>query len=141
VIGLKGRIDEIKEMEKKNGNKYHLATINGEKYSIWDPKQVEGLKQGSVVEYQFRYEKGRYKSITELELIDDSNCELGNYGLEELTGKDIQIGRMTSLKYAMEITKDLGFGLEDKIDITVDLAKRLEKYINSGNIEEEDPKR
>ena len=66
---MKGVIEEIWKNETDDGKPYFVLRIGGDKYSVWDKKYMEGLEEGSTVEYESA-QSGKFKKITDLKKID-----------------------------------------------------------------------
>ena len=47
-------IEKIWENQTRDKKKYHVLEIGGEKYSVWDNKLIEGLGEGSRIEYDWK---------------------------------------------------------------------------------------
>ena len=46
---MEGKVEKIWENEK-NGKKYWVMAIDGERYSVWDVKYINCISEGSVVD-------------------------------------------------------------------------------------------
>ena len=122
---MEGKIEKIWENEK-NGKRYWVLEIGGEKYSVWDEKYVEGLSEGSVVDYDWR-QSGNFRKITDLRRLD----------VQPLNSKNEQIVRMSCLRTAGEIISGERLDLRLKIERVLDTSKIFEKYVFTGNIPDE----
>jgi len=47
-------IEKIWENQTRDKKKYHVLEIGREKYSVWDNKLIEGLGEGSRIEYDWK---------------------------------------------------------------------------------------
>jgi len=124
VRTMLGKIDRMRELRTKNGQKYLVLSIDGKNYSLWDDRHFGRLAEGDVVAYQWK-QSGDYRHITEIEVqeraVSQANAE-----------KDGQIVRMSCLKSASTILANLEIDPEEKIDLTINTARKFEKYI-TGN--------
>jgi len=122
---MEGKIEKIWENEK-NGKRYWVLEIGGEKYSVWDEKYVDGLSEGSVVDYNWR-QSGNFRKITDLRKLD----------VQPLNSKNEQIVRMSCLRTAGEIISGERLDLRLKIERVLDTSKIFEKYVVTGDIPDE----
>jgi len=122
---MEGKIEKIWENEK-NGKRYWVLEIGGEKYSVWDEKYVDGLSEGSVVDYNWR-QSGNFRKITDLRKLD----------VQPLNTKNEQIVRMSCLRTAGEIISGERLDLRLKIERVLDTSKIFEKYVVTGDIPDE----
>lgn len=51
---MKGIFDKIWENKTKGNKPYWVLSIEGENYSVWDKKNLEGIQEGSTVEYDWK---------------------------------------------------------------------------------------
>jgi hypothetical protein len=65
---MKGVIEKIWKNETDDGKPYFVLRIGGDKYSVWDKKYVDGIEEGSMVEYESA-QSGKFKKITEMRKI------------------------------------------------------------------------
>jgi hypothetical protein len=127
---MQGTIEAIYENEGRSGRTYWVLSIDGQNYSVWDPDLINGLNSGDRIEYRWR-KSGNFKNITELERLE-ATSENSNPD-----GKQDQIVRMTSLKYAsLLVGNDTDIDLGDKPELALDIAKRFERYIKGNEYDE-----
>lgn len=124
---MKGRIEGIEEKHTKNGRTYLLLSIDGQNYSLWDGKLFEGLREGDLVEYKWK-QSGDYRNITEIEPAKEPS---GN----GQRIREVQILKMSCLKSASAILANLGCEPEERVSLTIEAARRFEKYV-TGDGEE-----
>ena len=130
---MKGEIDKIWENETKDNKAYHVLDIGGDRYSVWDPNLIEGLNEGSYIEFEWQ-KSGNFKKITELKKIDmNPNLETGY----KPNNKSREIVRMSCIRSASEILQGCYIEPHAKVNIAMDIAKEFEKYITG--VEEENP--
>ncbi|NIO04001.1 MAG: hypothetical protein GTN74_05120 [Proteobacteria bacterium] len=122
-------MDKIWENEK-NGTKYWVLEIGGEKYSVWDSKYIHDVQEGATVEYQWR-KSGNFKKITEITPIDNPVK-----GEAEGAETQTQIRRMGCLKYAAELVAPLPSSAIDKARDVLNMAKAFESYVQEGEVPE-----
>jgi len=121
---MQGTIDKIWENQTKGNKTYHVLEIGGEKYSVWDTKLIEGLGEGSVVEYDWK-RSGDFMKITDLRKIDPAPQFEPGYQ----DRKAREIVRMSCLRSASEILNGIYIGPDDKMRKALEIAKEFEKYV------------
>ena len=80
------------------------------------------------VDYEWK-QSGNFKHITKIQVEQNEDPEPE----PPLLNKDRQIARMTSLKYAISSLADSDLEPKKKAEFTLDLAKKLEKYMVGNN--------
>ena len=133
---MKGAVDKIWENDTKDNKQYHVLEIGGEKYSVWDPKLVEGLEEGSEIEYDWK-KSGDYKKITGLRKLD-TTPEIEPYRIDR---KQTQIIRMSCLKSASELLHADKIDSVGKANQALKIARKFEDYVTSSGDEELDKPR
>ena len=66
---MKGEVYKIWENETRDNKIFHVVEIAGERYSVWDPRLLVGVEEGSHVEYDWK-KSGNFKKLTGLRKID-----------------------------------------------------------------------
>jgi hypothetical protein len=66
---MKGVVDKVWENKTDDGKPYFVLKIGGEKYSVWDKKYMDGIEEGSMVEYESA-QSGKFKKIIDMKKID-----------------------------------------------------------------------
>ncbi len=135
---MKGIIERIYPNKLQDGREYLTLQINGAKYSLWDKKYFETLNEGMPVSFDFK-KSGRYLNISEIE--PDLDYKPGNDGNKNPfnypSPRDFQMKKTSCLKCATYIVKDIPLEVDKKLDVTLDVAKKLEKYLTITPAEEE----
>ena len=127
---MKGIVERIDLNVLGDGREYLTMQISGTKYSVWDKKYFRQFDEGMPVNFKFK-ESGKYLNISEIEPDSDYKPESNqnknpfNYP----NPRDLQILKTSSLKCATYFVKDVPVGMEKKVELALDVAKRLEKYI------------
>ncbi len=134
---MKGVIEDMYVNTSKNGNDYLTLIIGGEKYFLWDEKYFDGLEVGKEINYQWS-QNGKFKRITEIDYNHEPSQEPAQK-VEPLPidRKTLQMVRMSSLKSASVILQNAQLAPEEKSELTLDLARKFEKYIIEDNHDEE----
>ena len=122
---MKGKIEAIEIRDLEDGRSYASLVIDGEKYSLWDKDMMQRLREGDIVQYEWK-QSGNFRNITSIEPENDRNY---------LSEKDRTIVRMSCLKSASEILSTAQLEIEKKGDFALEMAKYFEKYV-LGDIEE-----
>ena len=126
---MEGRIDKIWENEK-NGKRYWVLSINGEKYSVWDEKYMNGLSEGSSVDYNWK-KSGDFRKITDIRKLD----------VQPIYSKNEQIIRMSCIKSAAVLVSDFDADPDEKGEVALGIARKFEQYVIEGNEDKkENPK-
>lgn len=125
---MKGVIDKIWQNKTKAGKPYWVLGIGGENYSVWDKNFIEGLEEGTPVEYEWT-PSGDFKKITgvrEIEMDPNLEPERPNY-------RNQQIVRMSCIKSATALVSNSDANPNEKGEITLGLARKFEKYVAQGD--------
>ena len=128
---MKGSIDKIWENQTNDKKTYHVLDIGGERYSVWDSKLLEGLEEGSEVEYDWK-KSGNFKKITDLKKIE-LEPDLNSYNPDR---KSREIIRMSCVRSASQILQDLSIDPMDKSSKALDIAREFEKYVTDRDEKE-----
>lgn len=121
---MQGTVEKIWENETREGKKYHVLEIGGEKYSVWDQKLLEGLAEGSRVDYEWK-KSGDFRKITDIK--PSGTAPDAGYSSHER--KNTEIIRMSCLKSASEILYGLFLDPDVKARKAIDIAREFEKYV------------
>ena len=120
---MKGIIDQIWENESKNGNKYLTVEIGGERYSVWDTKYFDVLREGAWIEYDVK-QSGNFKHLTEIKPTEESGVPV-----YRPNNKEKQITRLSCLRSASEILAAVPMDNEAKRELVIDTARYFERYV------------
>jgi len=125
---MKGTVEQVWENESRTGQKYLTVQIDGERYSVWDQKYFDQLREGVEIEYEFR-QSGNFKNITEVRdrAHKDEPPAYQNH-------RDRQITRLSCLKSAAEILAPAQLDPQIKRDLVIDTAKVFERYVSDNDI-------
>ena len=124
---MKGRIERLEEKNARNGRKYLLITVGGQNYSLWDGKAFDGLREGDLIEYEWKT-AGDYRNITDIQTLDEMPSD-------PPTTRDVHILKMSCLKSASAILSNLDGPPEERVRVTIDAAKRFERYITGEDLD------
>lgn len=132
----RGKIEHIWQNDLPDGRTYLSLTIEGEKYSLWDKKYFDKLKEGQVVDFEFK-RSGDYNNITEIDIDSFMNFpeQQERKSNPHPNQKDQQIMKMSCLKSACYLVRDVCSDIDRKVDLTLDVARQFEKYL-TGELEE-----
>lgn len=123
---MKGVIDKIWENKTDEGKEYLVLSIGGERYSLWDEEQMGYLQEGTAVDYQWS-PSGRFRKITEISKIE-GELDPGAYEGKKTKSSE-EIVRMSCVKSAAELVSRFDVRPEEKVDLTLGIARRFERYI------------
>jgi hypothetical protein len=129
---MKGVIERIDHKELGDGREYLSFQISGNKYSVWDKKYFGQFTEGMPVDFKFK-KSGKYLNISEIE--EDPNYKPGNNGngnnnpFNYPNQRDLQILKTSCLKCATYLVNGVPLDVDKKVDLALDVAKRLEKYL------------
>jgi len=134
---MKGIIERIQPRQLEDGREYLTFQISGNKYSVWDKKYFGTFNEGMPVSFKFK-KSGNYLNISEIE--QDPNYKPGDNGNGNPFGypshRDLQILKTSCLKCATYLINDVPLEVEKKVDLALEVAKRLEKYLTIVPVEE-----
>jgi hypothetical protein len=137
---MKGIIESIQPRQLEDGREYLTFQISGNKYSVWDKKYFGAFNEGMPVNFKFK-KSGNYLNISEIE--HDPDYKPGNNGngnnnpFGYPSHRDLQILKTSCLKCATYLINDVPLEVEKKVELALDVAKRLEKYLTIVPVEEE----
>ena len=124
---MKGVVNKVWENKTDDGKPYFVLKIGGEKYSVWDKKYMDGIEEGSMVEYESA-QSGKFKKITDMKKIElEPGIDPPERKARNRNGEEIV--RMSCIRSAAALVADFGAPPEEKADITLGLARRFEKYV------------
>jgi len=138
---MKGVIERIQPRQLEDGREYLTFQISGNKYSVWDKKYFGAFNEGMPVSFKFK-KSGNYLNISEIE--HDPDYKPGNNGngnnnpFGYPSHRDLQILKTSCLKCATYLINDVPLEVEKKVDLALEVAKRLEKYLTIVPVEEEE---
>ena len=120
-----GRIEKVWRNQTQSGEPYLLLAIDGQRYSLFDDNCADNLREGEIVEYDWK-KSGKFRNITSIEPVNlnsQHSCP---------SEKDQQIVRMSCIKSASAMFSDLDVEPKQKMLYTLGAARRFERYINDG---------
>lgn len=120
---MKGTIEKIWQNKTKDKKDYWVLSIDGERYSVWEPDYMKDVKEGLSVEYEWT-QSGEFKKITVMGVTGakpKSSVKLGY--------KDQQIVRMACLKSASTLVSNTELTSGERAEVALDLARKFERYI------------
>ena len=129
---MRGTIEQVWENESRKGQKYLTVQVGGERYSVWDDKYFDVLREGVTIDYDFR-QSGNFKNMTDIEPVNGNGSGSRSYLPNT---KDRQIARMSCLKSASEILAPVQLDPDKKKDLTIDTARFFERYVFEGGSED-----
>ncbi|MDK2464136.1 MAG: hypothetical protein QI223_05135 [Candidatus Korarchaeota archaeon] len=125
---MRGVVEQVWENESRNGQPYLTVQINGERYTVWDTKYFDQLREGAEIEYEFR-QSGNFKNITEVR----SPSEEQQPQIYQ-NARDRQITRLSCLKSAAEILAPAQLDPDAKRQLVIDTARVFERYVNEDDV-------
>lgn len=130
---MKGEIEKIWDNESRNGERYLGLSVDGERYTLWEEKYFDKLKEGKVIDFDWK-KSGKYKNITKINMNDDNS--------DFMERKQESIIRMSCLKSASELIAGSDLEPSKRANMALDFAKKFERYIKDDLGEEApEPKR
>ena len=124
-----GKVDKVWENESQNGKAYLVLDIDGHRYSLWDQEWLGRLRDGDLVEYEWK-KSGKFRNITDLDRVKPDE------GSPPVTEKDEQIVRMSCLKSASALFSGADLDPKKKVRLTLAAARRFQKYISPDDGQE-----
>ncbi|MEW6664135.1 MAG: hypothetical protein AB1512_02795 [Thermodesulfobacteriota bacterium] len=129
---MQGTVEKIWQNETKEKKPYSVVEIGGEKYSVWDPKLMEGLAEGSRIDYEWK-KSGDFRKITALSALGQAG-ELDPYHGDR---KSREIVRMSCLKSAAEILYGVFIDPDVKTGKAIEIAREFERYVTGDGVARE----
>jgi hypothetical protein len=123
---MRGTIDHVWENETKGGQKYLTVQMNGERYSVWDSKYFDSIREGATVDYDLK-QSGNFTHLIDVEPVTGNGNGNGVPPYQP-NSKDTQIARMSCLKSASEILAPMQLDPDKKKQLTIDTARFFERY-------------
>lgn len=128
---MKGEVEKVWDNETLDGRRYQVLQINGDRYSVWDEKYLDKIKEGQAVDFEFK-ESGEFRNITEIydsSLKEEKEAEFEDQKLRKTI-------RMSCLKSASRVLTGSKIPYKNRADRAVELAKKFEKYIDDGDFDD-----
>jgi len=127
---MNGIVERIYQNELPDGREYLTMQISGTKYSVWDKKYFGVFNEGMPVKFSFK-RSGKYLNISEIEENPDYKPENhgNNNSFNYPSPRDLQILKTSCLKCATYLVKDVPMEVDQKLNLTLGLAEKLEKYL------------
>lgn len=125
---MRGVVEQVWENESRNGQPYLTVQINGERYTVWDTKYFDQLREGAEIEYEFR-QSGNFKNITEVRTPSEEQQPQAYQN-----DRDRQITRLSCLKSAAEILAPAQLDPDTKRQLVIDTARVFERYVNEDDV-------
>ncbi len=125
---MRGVVEQVWENESRNGQPYLTVQINGERYTVWDTKYFDQLREGAEIEYEFR-QSGNFKNITEVRSPSEEQQPQAYQN-----DRDRQITRLSCLKSAAEILAPAQLDPDTKRQLVIDTARVFERYVNEDDV-------
>ena len=123
-----GKIEKLWQNQAQNGQPYLVLAIEGQRYSLWDREWLDKLREGDIVDYDWK-QAGKFRNVTSIHLTN------GDHRSYSPSDRSQQIARMSCLKSASAIFSNLDLEPKKKVRLTIAAAKHFEKYISMGEIE------
>lgn len=130
---MKGEVEKVWDNETLDGRRYQVLQINGDRYSVWDEKYLDKIKEGQAVDFEFK-ESGEFRNITEIydsSLKEEKEAEFEDQKLRKTI-------RMSCLKSASRVLTGSKIPYKNRADRAVELAKKFEKYIDDGDFDDQE---
>ena len=121
---MKGLVEKLWDNTDRKGRRYLVLEIGGERYSLWDEQQMDGLQDGLVVDYEWK-QSGNFRNITEIEPEKQYSASA------RAKKRDRDIVRMSCLKSAASLLSASELEPNEKGNLTLELAHRFERYITT----------
>jgi len=137
---MRGIVERINPIQLEDGREYLNLQISGSNYSLWDKKYFGTLEEGMPVKFNFK-KSGKYSNISEIE--HDPDYKPGNNGngnnnpFNYPNHRDLQILKTSCLKCATYLINDVPLEVDKKVDLALEVARKLEKYLTIIPDEEE----
>lgn len=127
-----GKIDKVWENEAQNGKAYLVLEIDGQRYSLWDAEWLGRLRDGDIVQYDWK-KSGKFRNITDIDRVKPDP------DTPPVNEKDDQIVRMSCLKSASSLFSGSDLDAKKKVRYTMAAAERFERYIRADGESDEEP--
>ena len=139
---MKGEIEKIWKNQTSDGRRYNVLLIGGERYSLWEEDYLDKLQEGQTLEFDFR-NSGDFKNISRI-YEPGASAQPESEPKEELPPeykapwpndqKNRQIIKMSCLRSASQILGGSRIPAGERAEKTIEIAKKFEKYIDSGDL-------
>jgi hypothetical protein len=125
---MKGEIEKIWDNESRNGERYLGLSVDGQRYTLWEEKYFDKLKEGDVIDFEWK-KSGKYKNITKINTNDFDDF---------MERKQESIIRMSCLKSASELIAGSDLEAGKRANMALDVAKKFENYVKD-DLDEDPP--
>jgi hypothetical protein len=126
VTRVQGTVDKIWHNQRADGSEYWVLLIDGQRYSTWDKSLVANVQEGDLVEFAFTH-SGRYRNLTALKRLPSSPFVTADRLLP--CAGTLRSIRTSCLRTAAEMLKDTTLLPEQKVSLSIAMAKRLENHV------------
>ena len=116
---MHGTVENVWENTREDGTVYWVLTIDGRRYSAFDPDLVQDVGPGDRVEFSYT-SSGRYKNLLAIRRLTDQ---------PEHPSETVRIVRMNSLRTAAELLRDSSLTPDQRAVAAIDIAEKLECHI------------
>jgi len=125
---MQGTVNKVWHNHRADGSEFWVLSVDGQRYSTWDRSLIKDVREGDPVEFAFTH-SGRYRSLTALKRLPGppsiTSDRLGP------SPASLRIVRMNCLRTAAEMLKDTTLLPEQKVSLSIAMAKTLEKHVMS----------
>lgn len=123
---MQGIVDRIWRNERADGSEYWVLSIGGKRYSTWDQRLIDSIREGDSVEFAFT-SSGRFRTITALQR--SAGPSFATADKLAPSPESLRITRMSCLRTAAEMLKDTTLLPEQKLSLAITMAERMEEHV------------
>lgn len=123
---VQGTVSKIWHNQRADGSEYWVLLIDGQRYSTWDSNLIANIEEGDSVEFAFTH-SGRYRNLTALKRLPGSPFITADKLIP--SAGTLRSIRMSCLRTAAEMLKDTTFLPEQRVSLSIAMAKRLENHV------------
>ena len=115
----KGTIEKIWHNRRTDGSEYWVLKINGKRYGTFDPEHISYIQEGDAVEFSFS-RNGTYSNIIAIKPLDPKPFPIPERSFRTVRTHCIIAASLLLMNSSQQP--------EQKADIAIEMAQRLEKY-------------
>ena len=131
---MHGIVDKIWRNHRTDGSEYWVLCIDNERYSTWDRNHMENLQEGDAVEFAYT-QSGRYRNLISLQRQPPTPTTTA---FPQTPPEPAHLKfRLNCLRITAELLQGHPGLPEEKLQLALHLAKRLEQQLQEPGIKEE----
>ena len=123
---MQGTVDKLWRNQRPDGSEYWVLSIDGQRYSAFEPDLMRGIEAGHRVEFAFTQSRG-HRNLTALKRLSPGPGDTST--LPSPSPEALRIVRTSCLRTAAELLSGSTMLPEQKLLAAAKMAERLEEHV------------